>query len=91
MNDTPTKAPDLYALLLQLRPLAAGTIMPFTGELVHGALMHWLKGVAPGLASELHDGNQRRLFTVSSLRFPLPRGTSRAEQNNTHTSLYTLS
>jgi len=37
----PTQAPTrLYAFLLKLRPLQQGTLMAFSGELVHGA---WLK------------------------------------------------
>ncbi len=30
---------NLYAMLLKLRPLEQGMLMPFSGELVHGA---WL-------------------------------------------------
>ena len=36
MLSTATPA-RLYALMLKLRPLERGTIMPFSGELVHGA------------------------------------------------------
>src|SRR5690348_16163024 len=62
----------LYAFLLKLRPLAEGTLMPFNGELVHGAWLNWLGAAAPDVATWLHSGNQRRLFTCSSLQFPLP-------------------
>src|SRR6266567_9517542 len=69
----PATAPTkLYALLLKLRPLERGTLMPFSGELVHGAFLHWLQNPAPDVATWLHDGNKRRLFTCSSLQFPLP-------------------
>ena len=68
----PTAPATLYALLLQLRPLQRGTLMPFSGELVHGAFLHWLQHAAPDVATWLHDGNKRRLFTCSSLQFPLP-------------------
>ena len=63
----------LYALLLRLRPVQRGTLMPFSGELVHGAFHRWLKNAAPDVATWLHDGNKPRLFTCSSLQFPLPR------------------
>lgn len=69
----PATAPSkLYALLLKLRPIEAGTLMPFSGELVHGAFLQWLQNAAPDVATWLHDGNKRRLFTCSSLQFPLP-------------------
>lgn len=90
MDDEPlreTTVPDLYAMLIRVRPLEPGTIMPFTGEQVHGALMRWLKGVAPELATDLHEGNRRRLFTVSSLCFPFPKGTFWAERANVHLPL----
>src|SRR5258708_19380148 len=71
--DTPfaaTSPSRLYALLLRLRPLQSGTLMAFSGELVHGALLRWLSASAPEVATWLHDGNKRRLFTCSSLQFP---------------------
>src|SRR5438270_4672516 len=78
----------LYALLLKLRPLERGTLMPFSGELVHGAWLDWIKKSAPDVASALHDGNKRRLFTCSSLQFPLPQSRLReAERENTHLPL----
>src|SRR6266851_2066922 len=78
----------LYALLLKLRPIQQGTLMPFSGELVHGAFLHWLKIAAPDVATWLHDGNKRRLFTCSSLQFPLPaQRMLEAERNNVHLPL----
>src|SRR5216683_4818744 len=78
----------LYAILLKLRPLQPGTLMPFSGELVHGAFLHWLKNAAPDVATWLHDGNKRRLFTCSSLQFPLVEARMReAERNNVHLPL----
>ncbi len=78
----------LYALLLRLRPLDTGTIMPFSGELVHGAWLEWVRQAAPDVAATLHDGNRRRLFTCSSLQFPLPRSrVLQAERDNTHLPL----
>ena len=86
--DTPfavTAPAKLYAFLLRVRPLQQGTLMPFSGELVHAAWLRWLQSAAPEVAAWLHEGNKRRLFTCSSLQFPLP--TSRmceAERENVH-------
>src|SRR5256886_1131751 len=84
-----TQAPTrLYALLLKVRPLQQGTLMAFSGELVHGAWLHWLQTVAPEVAEWLHEGNKRRLFTCSSLQFPLPPERMReAERENIHLPL----
>ena len=41
---TPAK---LYAFQLKLRPLREGTLMPFSGELVHAAWLSWLSSAAP--------------------------------------------
>src|SRR5579863_5817331 len=62
----------LYALHLKLRPLQSGKLMPFSRDLVHGAFLRWLKDAAPDVATWLHDGNKRRLFTCSNLQFPIP-------------------
>src|SRR3989440_4164432 len=89
--DTPlssTAPAKLYAILLKLRPLQPGTLMPFSGELVHGAWMRWLRGAAPDVATWLHDGNKRRLFTCSSLQFPLPvQRKLEVERTNVHLPL----
>jgi CRISPR-associated endoribonuclease Cas6 len=78
----------LYALFLKLRPLRPGTLMPFSGELVHGAFLHWLMRAAPDVATWLHDGNKRRLFTCSSLQFPFPaQRMLEAERSNVHLPL----
>jgi len=81
-----TTAPaKLYALLLKLRPLEAGTLMPFSGELVHGAWLEWIRASAPEVSTMLHDGNKRRLFTCSNLQIPLPRAKLlEAERENIH-------
>jgi CRISPR-associated endoribonuclease Cas6 len=79
---TPSK---LYAFLLKLRPLEYGTLMPFSGELVHAAWLSWLRSAAPDVATWLHEGNKRRLFTCSSLQFPIPAPRMlNAEHDNTH-------
>jgi CRISPR-associated endoribonuclease Cas6 len=78
----------LYALHLKLRPLEPGTLMPFSGELVHGAWLNWLRDTAPEVAQRLHDGNQRRLFTCSSLQFPVPtERLLQAQRENIHLPL----
>ncbi len=83
-----TAPAKLYAFLLKLRPLQQGTLMPFSGELVHGAWLNWLRSAAPDVATWLHEGNRRRLFTCSSLQFPLPESRMRqAERENVHLPL----
>ncbi len=75
----------LYALLLKLRPLQEGTLMPFNGELVHAAWLDWLRSAAPDVAAWLHEGNKRRLFTCSSLQFPLSQEKLlEVERRNVH-------
>ena len=82
---TPAK---LYAFLLKLRPISEGTLMPFSGELVHAAWLDWLGSAAPDVGTWLHEGNKRRLFTCSSLQFPYPPARMyEAERNNTHMPL----
>jgi CRISPR-associated endoribonuclease Cas6 len=82
---TPAK---LYALVLKLRPIQHGTLMPFSGEFVHAALLNWLKSTAPEVATWLHEGNKQRLFTCSSLQFPFPEPRMReAERKNVHLPL----
>src|SRR5437763_4131420 len=84
----PTVPSKLYAIHLKLRPLERGTLMPFSGELVHGAWLDWIRDSAPDVAASLHDGNNRRLFTCSSLPFPLPLARLRdAERDNVHLPL----
>src|SRR5205814_8342114 len=68
---SPASPTKLYALLLKLRPLQQGTLMPFSGELVHGAWLDWLRSAAPVVATWLHEVNKRRFFTCSSLQYPL--------------------
>jgi CRISPR-associated endoribonuclease Cas6 len=86
--DTPptlSSPAKLYALHLKLRPIERGTLMPFTGELVHAAWLDWIRAAAPDVAHMLHDGNKRRIFTCSSLQFPLPVARVRdAERGNVH-------
>lgn len=59
--------------------------MPFNGELVHAAGLDWLRSAAPDVASWLHEGNKRRLFTCSSLQFPLSHEKMlEVERRNVH-------
>lgn len=83
------KAPErLYALLIKLRPLERGTLMPFSGELIHAAWLDWIREAAPDIAEMLHDGNQRRLFTCSNLHYPYSSPRLReAERGNVHLPL----
>jgi hypothetical protein len=75
----------LYAFLLKLRPIHEGTLMPFSGELVHAAWLDWLGGAALDVATWLHEGNRRRLFTCSSLQFSLPQDKMlEVERRNVH-------
>jgi CRISPR/Cas system endoribonuclease Cas6 (RAMP superfamily) len=85
---TTTATSRLYAFELKLRPLQRGSLMAFSGELVHGAFLHWLKTATPEVASWLHDGNKRRVFTCSSLQWSLPPERLReAERKNIHLPL----
>ncbi len=84
----PSSPAKLYALQLKLRPIERGTLMPFTGEMVHAAWLDWIRVAAPDVADMLHDGNKRRLFTCSSLQFPLPpTRMQQAERENIHLPL----
>lgn len=84
----PTAPAKLYAFLLKLRPIQSGTLMAFSGELVHGAWLNWLKEIAPDVAVWLHDGNKRRVFTCSSLQFPIAEERMlEAERKNIHLPL----
>ncbi len=59
--------------------------MPFSGELVNAAWLDWLRTAAPDVAAWLHEGNKRRLFTCSSLQFPLPQEKMlEVERRNVH-------
>jgi CRISPR-associated endoribonuclease Cas6 len=87
-SSAPGSSARLYALLLRLRPLQQGTLMPFCGELVHGAFISWLRAAAPEVANWLHDGQKRRLFTCSNLHFsPSMQPHLRAERENIHLPL----
>jgi CRISPR-associated endoribonuclease Cas6 len=88
ISTSPSSPAKLYALHLKLRPIERGTLMPFTGEMVHAAWLDWIRAAAPDVANMLHEGNKRRLFTCSSLQFPFPAlRMQQAESDNTHLPL----
>ena len=88
LANSPTTPIRLYALLLRLRPLQQGTLMPFSGELIHGAFLKWLLQTAPEVATWLHEGQKRRFFTSSSLHFAQPmQPLFKAERENIHLPL----
>ncbi|HEX9413357.1 MAG TPA: CRISPR system precrRNA processing endoribonuclease RAMP protein Cas6 [Ktedonobacterales bacterium] len=84
MDDTSTnqQSSHLYALMLKLRPRAAGEVLPNAGQLAHAALLAWLKEVDPALAARLHEPNNDRPFTCSSLWFPDERAVALAQRDN---------
>lgn len=62
--------------------------MPFSGELVHGAWMRWLRDVSPEVAQYLHSEGKRRLFTCSSVQFPFTQERLlHAQKENEHLRL----
>lgn len=69
-NQRQEKGEHLYALLLKLRAQSSGILLPHAGQLTHAALLHWFAQVDPTFATRLHEPNQRRPFTCSSLWFP---------------------
>src|SRR5579875_266964 len=91
MNDVKTNAPArLYSLLLKLRPAEYGTLTAFSGDLVHAAFLNWVAMEDRDLPEGLTAGTKRRLFTCSSLQFPLPAVRMRdAEFKNIHLPLFT--
>jgi hypothetical protein len=88
ISPSPSLPTRLYSLLLTLRPLQPGSLMAFNGELVHAAWLEWMRAADPEIASWLHGGSKRRLFTCSSLLFPHPPARMRdAERRNVHLPL----
>ncbi len=88
MQSSHTSLNELYAFYLKLRPIQPGSLMAFNGELVHAAWLDWLRSAAPNITARLHEGNKRRLFTCSSLKFPFPPIKMRdAERRNVHLPL----
>lgn len=77
-----TSQSHLFALLLKLRPVAKGDVLPNVGQLAHAALLRWLADVQPEVAERLHAPNGERPFTCSSLWFPNAGAVAAAQQEN---------
>lgn len=77
-----TSHSHLFGVLLKLRPVAKGDILPNAGQLAHAALLRWLADVQPEVAERLHTPNGERPFTCSSLWFPNAQGVAAAQQEN---------
>ena len=58
---------SLLSLVLTLRPLAAGPGPQSLARAAHAILLDTVRRSDPGLAQALHDGSERRPFTVSEL------------------------
>ncbi|NWJ47059.1 MAG: CRISPR-associated endoribonuclease Cas6 [Chloroflexi bacterium] len=58
---------QLFSVLIHLRATAAGQINSFAGYLAHAAFLDLLRQVDPALSQTLHNLNQRKPFTLSSL------------------------
>ena len=61
---------DVFSVLIQLRAVSSRPIPPRIGEigyLGHAAFLDLLRQVDPVLSQQLHDLNQRKPFTLSSL------------------------
>ena len=54
---SPISPAKLYAFQLKLRPLKEGTLMPFSGELVHAAWLSCLSSAEPEVTTSLHERN----------------------------------
>ncbi len=72
ISPSPGCPAKLYAILLRLRPLQQGTLMPFSGEFVQAALLNWLRSAAPDVAAWLHEGNKRRMRQAERENIHLP-------------------
>jgi CRISPR-associated endoribonuclease Cas6 len=72
----------MLALMIKLRPVAKGDIVPHAGQLAHAALLRWLAEVQPEVAERLHAPNGERPFTCSSLWFPNEQAVAQAQQEN---------
>src|SRR5260370_38509088 len=64
------KGEYLHALMLKLRPIEPGNILPYAGQLAHAALLRWFAEGESSLADYPHEQTARRPFTCSSLCLP---------------------
>ena len=61
---------ELFALEIYLTPVEAGHINVHAGNLSHAAFLDLIRQADPELSEMLHQGNQRRPYTVSGLQGP---------------------
>lgn len=65
------KTGDLFSVLIHLQALENSSSRPQTnlgaGHLAHAAFLDLLRQTDPSLSQQLHDANQRKPFTLSSL------------------------
>jgi CRISPR/Cas system endoribonuclease Cas6 (RAMP superfamily) len=57
----------LVSAVIKVRPVAEGQIPIGSGRAVQALFYEWLTKVNPVLAEKLHDSNQVKPFSVSSL------------------------
>lgn len=81
------KGEYLHALMLKLRPIAPGNILPYAGQLAHAALLRWFAEVDSSVADYLHEPNVRRPFTCSSLWLPNTYEVNAAQSTNQRLSI----
>lgn len=58
----------LVSLVVQLRPLAPGSLLPYTGKAVGAFLLNWLQEVDPALSAALHDMDEIKPLTASGVQ-----------------------
>ncbi len=81
------KGEYLHALMLKLRPMEPGNILPYAGQLAHAALLRWFAEVDSSVADYLHEPNARRPFTCSSLWLPNVHEVTAAQSTNQRLSI----
>src|SRR5437588_1587579 len=81
------KGQYLHALMLKLRPIEPGNILPYAGQLAHAALLRWFAEVDSSVADYLHEPNTRRPFTCSSLWLPNVHEVTAAQSTNQRLSI----
>ena len=81
------KGEYLHALMLKLRPIEPGNILPYAGQLAHAALLRWFAEVDSSVANYLHEPNARRPFTCSTLWLPNVHEVMEAQSTNRRLSI----
>ncbi|NLH00070.1 MAG: CRISPR system precrRNA processing endoribonuclease RAMP protein Cas6 [Chloroflexi bacterium] len=59
--------PDLFASVIHLTALEDGTLLSVGGQYGHAAFLSLMQAVDPALSTWLHNANQRKPFTVSTV------------------------